>query len=418
MTAMPAQINETFWDTTNLEPYDFYERIRAHGEVVWDPSMKAWLIVSMAASKQVLQDDSLFLHPVLTMRAGETYMQIRGNNSRSFFFLQGEKHREMHRWWVRDLLSPQWVSQYHEKAVRPVIARLLDSLAGRKGFELTKEYADRIPVGIFSELIDLPNRNEALLAQLKQLNDDIARFASLAHALKLETEPTEENKAIAARAVEAAKELDEILRPVVQARRTGTGEDMISRLWAGGPGIFADWNESDTLDSVRRLLFAGVDTTTHLVANAFHMLLSDDQLMQKVRSGDSQTIASFAEEALRLNGSVQFRPRRAMADTEVAGVPIKKGEMVVVILMAANRDPAQFECPHLVDIERKNPRSHISFLHGARSCPGATLARVELAECLGAALRKFPQLRLDHTAAKPVFGGFMYRSHSPLHVLT
>jgi cytochrome P450 len=418
MSAVHSDLTESFWDTTNSEPYPFYERVRGHGEVVWDPAMKAWLVVSAAAARKVLQDDALFLHPVLTMQAGETYKQIRGNNPRSFFFLQGEKHREMHRWWVRDLLSPQWVARYRADAVGPVINRLLDGLAARDRFELSSEYAERIPVGIFAVLLDLPRQHDEFLAHIKQLNDHIAEFVSLAHSLRLEADTSDENKATAERAVAAALELDEILRPVVAQRRAGTGQDLISRLWAGGPQIFPDWNETDTLDGCRRLLFAGVDTTTHLVANAYHMLLSDADLLQRVRHGDEKTVERFAEEALRLNGTVQFRPRRAMADTEVAGVPIRKGDMVVVILMAANRDPEQFACPHAVDLERAVPRHHLAFLYGPRACPGATLARAELVEAVSAGLRRFPHLRLDPDAEPPVFRGFMMRSHRPLHVRT
>jgi cytochrome P450 len=418
MSDVVSDLAESFWDTTNVEPYPFYERVREHGEVVWDPAMKAWLVVSSAAARQVLQDDTLFLHPVLTMQAGGTYKQIRGNNPRSFFFLQGEKHREMHRWWVRDLLSPQWVAKYRADAVRPVIERLLDALAPRKTFELSRDYAERIPIGIFAALLDLPQQDDAFLAHIKALNDHIADFVSLAHSLKLEDNPSDEHKAIAERAVSAALELDDILRPVVAERRSGTGQDLISRLWAGGPQIFADWNEIDTLDGCRRLLFAGVDTTTHLVANAYHMLLTDGELMQRVRAGDEKTVERFAEEALRLNGTVQFRPRRAMADTELAGVPIRKGDMVVVILMAANRDPDQYACPHAVDLARNAPRNHLAFLYGPRACPGATLARAELVDAVSAGLRRFPHLRLDPQAEPPVFRGFMMRSHRPLHVRT
>jgi cytochrome P450 len=409
---------ESFWDTTNSEPYPFYERVRGHGEVVWDPAMKAWLVVSVAAARKVLQDDALFLHPILTLQAGETYKQIRGNNPRSFFFLQGEKHREMHRWWVRDLLSPQWVARYRTDAVEPVIHRLLDRLAGRERFELSREYAERIPVGVFARLLDLPQRDDDSLEHIKQLNDHIAEFTSLAQSLRLEADPSDEHKPIAARAVAAALELDEILRPVVAQRRAGTGQDLISRLWAGGPQIFPDWNEVDTLDGCRRLLFAGVDTTTHLVANAFHMLLSDQDLQQRVRGGDENTVERFVEEALRLNGTVQFRPRRAMADTELAGVPIKKGDMVAVILLAANRDPQQYACPHAVDLERDVPRNHLAFLYGPRACPGQSLARAELVEAVSAGLRRFQHLRLDPDAEPPVFRGFMLRSHRPLHVRT
>jgi len=94
---MTATIVESFLDTENTEPYSFYERVREQGNVVWDPRMKAYLVVGNDAARQVLQDDALFMHPFSTMQAGSAYARIRGENPRSFFFLHGEKHREMHR---------------------------------------------------------------------------------------------------------------------------------------------------------------------------------------------------------------------------------------------------------------------------------------------------------------------------------
>jgi cytochrome P450 len=114
---------------------------------------------------------------------------------------------------------------------------------------------------------------------------------------------------------------------------------------------------------------------------------------------------------------VQYRPRRVTADTELAGVPIAKGQMVLIILMAANRDPKAFGCPHAVDMERSQPRNHLAFLTGPRTCPGATLARAELVEGIHAMLQRFPKLRLADPG-KPPFHGFTMRSYGPLHVRT
>lgn len=414
-TGLTTETLESFLDTEDTEPYAFYEQVRAQGDVVWDARMNAWLVVGNAAVRQALQDDSLFMHPFTTMQAGNAYSKIRGDNPRSFFFLQGEKHREMHRWWVRDLLSPQWVSRYRPTAVEPVIQDLLNRLKGRPRFDLVRDYISHLPVQVFVRLLDLPRKDDEFLAHLKHLNDDIAAFASLASALKLEGEISEQTRALTDRAIAAAQQLDEILRPVVLSRRGSQATDMISRLWAGGPAIFPDWNEVDTLDGCRRLLFAGIDTTTHALANAFYLLLSDPALMQRVRDAGRPGVERFAEEALRLAGTVQFRSRRVTADTELAGTKIAKGQMVVLILMAANRDPAVYGCPHAVDIDRPQVRNHLSFLSGPRTCPGATLARAELVEGIQAVLTRYPDLRLAD-GEKPHFSGFMMRSYGPLTV--
>jgi cytochrome P450 len=138
--------------------------------------------------------------------------------------------------------------------------------------------------------------------------------------------------------------------------------------------------------------------------------------MARIRAADAAAIGVFVDEVLRLEGSVHFRPRRAAADAEVAGQAIAEGDMLLVILLAANRDPKRYGCPHEVDLERESPRDHISFNYGPRACPGAALARSELAEAITAGLARWPDLRLDDEAQPPGYSGFLMRSHRPLNV--
>ncbi|MGI4801785.1 MAG: cytochrome P450 [Janthinobacterium lividum] len=409
--------SESYWDTEGHEPYTFYDAVREKGDVIWDDQMQAWLVVSAKAARTVMLDDSLFVQPYASMQAGDTYRALRLNNPRSFQFLTGEKHRAMHRWWVQDLLSPRWVATYRSTAVDPVVKQVLDDLEQQHGVDLVDEYAERIPIAVFAGLLGLPEQDWEALAPLKAANDRIADFASIANSLKLEATPSDRTIEIRDRAVAAAESLNHYLRPIVEARRDGRGDDFVSRLWAGGTQIWDDWNEIDTLDSCRRLLFAGSDTTTHAIANAFHMLLTDPALRARVTPINPGSVTSFVDEVLRLNGSIQFRPRRAMSDTELAGTRIAAGDMVLVVLQAANRDPAQFACPHAADLERTNIRNHLAFNLGPRTCPGANLARAELVAAITEGLRRFPSMRLAPDARAPRFEGFLMRSYRPLDVL-
>ncbi|MBX3321247.1 MAG: cytochrome P450, partial [Nitrospira sp.] len=401
---------ESYWDTEDRNPHPFYDALRARGDVVWDNHIKAWLVTGAAANRAVLMDDSTYIQPYLSMKAGEGYRALRLNNPRSFHFLTGEEHRAMHRWWLMDLLSPQWVAEYMDTVVTPIIGRILSSLEGREEFDIADEYAERIPVAIFADLMDLPDRTTETLARIKKLNDRIADFATIANSLKLEGEPTDELLAVQRSAIAASEELNEMLRPVVEERKERRGEDFVSRLWAGGPALYEDWNSTDVLDASRRLLFAGSDTTTLSIANAFYMLLTDESLLQQVRAGGRPAIAKFVEEVLRLNGSVQFRPRRAMKDVELAGQKIAKGDMVIAVLQAANRDPAHFACPHVVNLDRKAIRAHFAFNVGPRSCPGSNLARAELVESIAQMLNRYTTIRLVNPG-EPVLRGFMFRSY-------
>jgi cytochrome P450 len=120
---------------------------------------------------------------------------------------------------------------------------------------------------------------------------------------------------------------------------------------------------------------------------------------------------------LRLNGSVQFRPRRANVDADLGGAHIRKGDMLTVALIGANRDPERYECPHSVNLERKRPQDHVAFNYGPRTCLGAFLARSELASSVSMGVARFPSMRLDPDRAPPRFMGFLMRSYRPLRVI-
>jgi cytochrome P450 len=415
--ALSPLLSQSFWETVDELPYEFYSRVHALGGIAWDEQMKSWIVTGYELVQKVLRDDVAFSHPYLSMQAGAEYMKIRSDNPRSSQFLTGEKHRAFHRWWLIDLLSPNAVRQYKAEIVDPWIGRLFDELDGRTQFDMVADFAERVPMGIFAALLGLPSLERSYLDRIKYLNDAIASFASVANALKLETERSDETQRVVDEAVAAAEELNALLLPLVRERRDGDGTDFISRLWKGGPAIFEDWNERDTLDACRRLLFAGVDTTTHAISNAYYMMLSDRTLFDRLRADPAKWIAPFAEEVLRLNGSVQFRPRRANVDAELGKVKVRKGDMLTVALIGANRDASRYQCPHAVDLERKRPQDHFAFNYGPRTCLGAHLARAELVCSVSQGLARLPTMRLDATRAPPRFAGFLMRSYRPIHVV-
>ncbi|WP_223172253.1 cytochrome P450 [Microbacterium sp. NIBRBAC000506063] len=211
-------------------------------------------------------------------------------------------------------------------------------------------------------------------------------------------------------------ELDDMLRPFVDARRHSDAPDFISETWRSGSTLLEDWGERDTLGMVTGMFFAGSDTTMHTLSNAFVLLLTNDELIQRVRTGGDDTIERFAEEALRLHGAVQFRLRKVNHDTEIGGVHIGKDETVMNLHAAANRDPGQFAHPGSVVLDRqspKRPQDHLAFSFGPRSCAGAALARAEVQETVRAVLEWFPDIALADTA-EPIgpYTGYALRSYS------
>ncbi len=140
------------------------------------------------------------------------------------------------------------------------------------------------------------------------------------------------------------------------------------------------------------LIHAGFETTSNFVCNGMHVLLQHpDQLTELV--ADRALLPAAIDELLRYASPAPMPlPRVAIADVEIAGKTIKKGDTVVVALAAANRDPAHFPDPERFDIHRQD-NNYISFGFGAHYCLGHALARLESTEIITTLLDRIPTIR-------------------------
>jgi cytochrome P450 len=145
------------------------------------------------------------------------------------------------------------------------------------------------------------------------------------------------------------------------------------------------------------------------------VLLSHPGLQARLLEGGDATIRQFVEEVIRLFSTAEWTRRWAKRDTELGGVQIKKGDHVIAISAAANRDPSRYECPSDVDLERSAPRDHFGFFQGPRICPGQSLARFQLERVFAVATQRLPELRLNPNAEPPKYSGLMVRRWEPLH---
>ncbi len=138
---------------------------------------------------------------------------------------------------------------------------------------------------------------------------------------------------------------------------------------------------------------AGHETAANQLSNAVLALLRHPAQLAALRA-DPQLIDGAVEELLRYDSAVQMTARTATAETVVGGRAVRAGESVVLLLGAANRDPAVFDRPDVLDLRRPNAARHVAFGFGAHHCLGAALARVELRVALPLVLARFPDLAL------------------------
>ena len=162
----------------------------------------------------------------------------------------------------------------------------------------------------------------------------------------------------------------------IEERRAAPREDAMSRL---ASVRFPEGELPEVIDVVRlaTILFAaGQETTARLLTAGMRFLGEQPTLAEELR-GDPGAIPNFVEECLRLESPIKGSFRLALCDTELAGVDIPAGSILMAVIGAANRDPRVFEDPDRFDARRSNARRNIAFGHGEHFCPGASLARAE-----------------------------------------
>jgi cytochrome P450 len=300
-----------------------------------------------------------------------------------------------------------------EPGLVQLVDQLLDDLQARGGGDLIEDFASAIPVEIIGNLLDVPHAERGPL-----------RAWSLAILGALEPTLTAEQQALGNAAV---TDMLAYLRTLVAARRLRPGDperDVLTRL-IQGEANGEQLSEVELLQNCIFLLNAGHETTTNLIGNglislqefpdARHALLHTLQHTAGDAAAQETVLSRAVDEFLRFESSNQLGNRRAVQDTQVGGMALPAGTLVTLCIGAANRDPAQFENPEVLNLAREGNK-HLAFGFGIHQCAGLSLARLEGRIAIGRFLQRFPGYRLTQA---PVRGGrarFRGFLHAPFSV--
>jgi cytochrome P450 len=272
------------------------------------------------------------------------------------------------------------------KAMEPDVVALVDGLLDRmeaqRDVDLIRDYAAAVPVEVIGNLLRVPREDRGPL-----------RGWSLAILGALEPAPTPEQLAAGNSAV---TEFCAYLRELIAQRRRHPGgdEDLLTRL-LGDDQLTA----TELAQNCVFLLNAGHETTTNLIGNGLHLLLTHPDSLQPLRE-EPQLIATAVEECLRFESSNQLGNRLVVERTVVRDVVLEPGTYLTLCIGAANRDPDEFADPDRFDIARQ-PNRHLAFGAGAHACAGMAVARLEGRVAIGRAVRRFPAM---HLSGEPVRG--------------
>ncbi len=285
-------------------------------------------------------------------------------------------------------------------ALEAVVARLLDRLAQQREVDLIESFASRVPIEIISSLLTVPDEDR-----------DHLRGWSLAILGALEPELTQAQLDLGNRAV---VEFVDYLRALVKHRRSHparTPNNVLATLTELHDR--GELNEAELLHNCIFLLNAGHETTTNLIGNGVHCLLTHPRARRSLLERP-QLIKGAIEETLRFSSPNQLGNREVTATTQFEHAHFDAGTQITLCIGAANRDPAQFADPETYDIER-TPNHHLAFASGIHACVGMSLARIEGKVAIDGLLRRFPNIQLR--ASPPVRQRIRFRGFERIDVL-
>ncbi|OBH12533.1 cytochrome P450 [Mycobacterium sp. E1747] len=268
--------------------------------------------------------------------------------------------------------------------VEQTAADLLDRLAAEAGaspvVDIVERYCSQLPVAIISDILGVPEPDRRRVLE----------FGELA-APSLDVGLTwQQYRSVQQGLAGFSSWLDEHLSRLRRAPSDNLMSQLIQIAESGSTETYLDDNELRAVAGL--VLAAGFETTVNLLGNGIRMLLDAPDRLDVLRRRP-ELWPNAVEEILRLESPVQLTARVAWGDVELAGERLRRGDVVLAYLAAANRDPSVFDDPHRFDIERANAARHLAFSGGRHFCLGAALARAEGEVGLRTFFDHFPEVR-------------------------
>lgn len=270
--------------------------------------------------------------------------------------------------------TPRSIAALHTR-IGDLTAELLDDLGRHREVDLIADYAAQLPAAVISRMLGVPDEDRAR----------ILGWGETGAALLDIGIPWRPFRAAIDGLIDVDTHLGAHFRRLHQHGADGTPFSSLA--------LDGSLSGRELISNAALLVGAGVETTVNLIGNGIAALLDHPDQLALLRD-DPGLWPSAVEEILRYDSPVQMTARTAHCDTEIAGVHIRKGAVIVMLLGGANRDPQVFDRPEAFDITRPNARDHLAFASGIHVCLGAALARIEGATALQELFTRYPDLHL------------------------
>ncbi len=367
--------------TVRRDPFPLYARLQDDDPVHWSPALKAWVLTRYDDVRQMLLSETMSpdrLRPFYAQLDGprrDTLAEVMRYMSLWMVFRDPPEHSRMRRL-VGTVFNLKALEALDGPVTR-VVDHLLDQLPRGQPVDWAQQVAAPLPAFVIMDMLAIPY---SAFPELKAASDELRAFIGGARA----------DGDRYARARDGAERLARFFRTLIDQRRAAPGDDFVSRMIAARDDE-GRLSEDELVATCMLVLFAGHETTTHLLGNAVHALLNHPDQLQRLRD-DPALIHSAVEEFLRYDGPSNALARVVKHEHQLEGKTLRVGDRVFGFANAGNRDPRAFDQAQALDLAR-TPNRHLSFGFGLHFCMGAPLARLEAQRCIGRLVQRFAQIR-------------------------
>ena len=369
-------------------PYPFYAQLHDEAPVHRDPATGMYLVARYADMMRVIKDPGTFSNdiPPMSRRASSSAREAMAIIARDGFArpqcLQRNDPPQHGRF--RRLVDRAFTAS-RVRTLKPqidaIVEELIDALPVGEPVDFVSTFAMPLPCRVIADQLGMPREDIPLLkAWSDALLDPVGLMVSPERELECARQVVEFQHYFARKIEELrAEPQDNILSSLVAQME---GEAVLST--------------EEVLNLMEQLLTGGNETTTNSIAAGLLLLIEHPDQQAKLLA-DPGLIGNFVEEVLRVEAPVQGLFRLTKSDVEVGGVTIPDGAIVMLRHGAVNRDPAKFTEPDCFDVQRSNAGAQLAFGAGVHFCPGAMLARQELASAFTMLLHRFSAFELVGT---------------------
>ena len=354
----------SYWPFTGDDPYQQYRAAREQAAVQWLPALGAHVVLCFEHAQAVMQDSSRWSSD---LRNNPELLEAFGGPgggaelfTRSMLTRDPPEHTRLRRA-VNRFFTPRAMRLIRDR-VAAIVDAAIEPIDDGAPIEVMADLARPIPLAVVCELFDVGAEGAEVL---HEQTPDLVGL--------LELNPSREVRETVAT---AALSVMLFLIPLVAQRRRDPGEDLISALLH--PDAGEPLNTDEVINMCLLLLAAGHLTTAGLIGNGTLALLEHPRQLRWL-AGHPGAAGRAVDELLRYDSPAQVAVRIARGQIELGATTIASGDQVLVVLGAANRDPARFADPDSLVLDRDGP-AHLAFGHGPHFCLGAALARLQATE--------------------------------------